>query len=114
MGNTKVYTFRCPLFPGEVVITRDELTEAGCSSLVIVNKVDVPGETVVMGMVESCSMDADRVIDFVRAVYPRRWCVITRFDADWPDFRMIWWNSPDQVDPDTRIADNFHDPREGD
>ena len=91
MGNRKVYTFSCPLFLGEKLITRQELADAGRSSLVIVDSAS-DGQTVVaMGMVESCSMNADQVIDFVRTRYPRRWCVFTRFDADCPEFRMLSW-----------------------
>lgn len=114
MGNTKVYTFRCPLFRGETLISRQELADAARSSLIMIQAelVGFDGEQVVMGMVESSSQNADQVIEFVRTRYPKRWCLFTRFDADWPDFRVISWNSADDKPPEVRIADNWHEPRE--
>lgn len=113
MGNVKVYTFRCPLLPTERLITRQELADAGRSSLAIVDVAGNGVDSVVMGMVESSSMNADRVIDFIRQQYPRRWCVITRFDADDHEFRVISWNSPRDLEPEVRIADSWRDPSEG-
>jgi hypothetical protein len=115
VGNVKLYTFTCPLHPGEEVLALQEVVEAARSSLAIVQAVDDgSGGRAVMGMVESSSQVADRVIDLVRERYPGRWCVFTRFDSDYADFRVISWEDPRDLvgdnGPDVRIADNWYKP----
>ena len=104
MGNTKVYTFRFPLSFGECLVSRQEIEEVARSSIVALDTI-LDGDTpVAMGMVESSSQVADELISFLRRRYPKRWCVITRFDADWSDFKTISWDEGDET-PKVFVAD---------
>lgn len=105
MGNTKVYTFRFPLLFGEGPVSRREIEDASRSGIVALDLVSVEDETVAMGMVESSSQSADNLISFLRVRYPKRWCVITRFDADWSDFRVMSWEDDDTSS--VFVADNW-------
>ena len=107
MGNVKVYTFRCGLHLGEALPSHAGLIEAARSSSVVVSMHDDgAGQLSMMGIVESSSQVADNVIDLVRSRYPSRWCVITRFDVDWSDFRVMSWEDG-QESPDVFVADNW-------
>lgn len=91
MGNTKIYTVRFPLLPGEALLTWNEVAAAAHSGLVLVGQdTDIGGETMAMIMVESNSMGADAFIDVVSTKYPDRWCMITRFDADDVEFSVTY------------------------
>ncbi len=99
MGNDKTYTIRTLLLPGEDLISRDEIATAAHSDVVMIGTVPLDNETMIMIMVESCSMAADDFIEHIRARYPRRWCVATRYDADWSDFRVTIWSGDDGIPP---------------
>lgn len=107
MGNNKIYTIRCPLRPGEGLFTYDELSKVARSSLVVASRHDDgDGNVAMMCLIDTCSQSADEIVALVRARYPARWCLITRFDADWSDFRVMSWED-DQEDPDIFLADNW-------
>lgn len=109
MGNTKVYTFRCPLL-GEQAPTLLELQEVSRSIAAMVSVVSTESGLSMIGMVESDSQSADRLIEFIRDRYPNRWCVFTRFDADYPSFRVYSWDEGDTL-PTVSVAEDFKEDR---
>lgn len=106
MGNTKIYTFRFPLVFGEGTIVRKEIEDVARSSIVALDAIPDGDTLIAIGMVESSSQVADNLVKFLRERYPKRWCVITRFDADWSDFKVMSWEDNDDA-PSVFAADHW-------
>jgi hypothetical protein len=58
----------------------------------------------------SSAMRADDFVREIRTRLPKRWLHVTRFDADWSDFRDINIDADDKME--VSIADNWHAPEE--
>lgn len=109
MGNTKSYTFATPVFPGDKLPTIDELCDWARTDYVIAGEIrkGTP-DWAFVGHASSSSMSADQLIDGLRKRLPNRWLHVTRFDADWADFREI--EIDEQNKTTERVADNWHKP----
>lgn len=113
MGNTKSYTVCVPLFKDEVPPTLAELQDWARTDYVICGVVgprDAVNDRAFAVHSVSCSMNADELLNKLQARFPKRWMTITRFDADWSDFRNI--NIAEDGTVEIRIADNWHKPEE--
>lgn len=110
MGNTKSYTFATPVCPGDQLPTLDQLRDWARSDYVICGEIrqGTPDHAFI---VHACSESqvADQLIEQLVKRFPYRWAHVTRYDADWSDFRVICIDENNATE--TTIADNWHSPK---